>query len=195
VSAAGPRRSPSLRDLVVIRLGVAVNLVIGQVAAALLLPVYLDTIGTVLVAALVGPRAAIVAGLTSQVLNAVLSGNFTWLPFGAVQIVIALYAAAAARLGAFRRLRAAIPAGLGLGLVAASTSAPISYFLFGGVTAGGVTAVTTVLRALGAPLPVAVAAASYATDLLDKTLVFALVAVVLRSLPRQMAVRFPMVAR
>ncbi|MEK7667214.1 MAG: ECF transporter S component, partial [Gemmatimonadota bacterium] len=48
----------SLRDLVVIRLGVAVNLVIGQVAAVLLLPVFLDTIGTVLVAALVGPRAA-----------------------------------------------------------------------------------------------------------------------------------------
>ena len=72
----------------------ALNLVVGQVAAALLLPVYLDTIGTILVAALVGPRAAIVAGLTSQVLNAVLSGNFTWLPFGVVQIVIAVYAAA-----------------------------------------------------------------------------------------------------
>jgi energy-coupling factor transport system substrate-specific component len=195
VSPVGPRRSLTLRDLVVIRLGVAVNLVVGQVAAALLLPVFLDTIGTVLVAALVGPRAAIVAGLTSQVLNAVLSGNFTWLPFGVVQIVIALYAALAARLGAFRRLATAVPAGLGLGIVAASTSAPISYFLFGGVTAGGVTVVTTVLRALGAPLPVAVAAASYATDLLDKTLVFALVAVVLRSLPRQMAVRFPMVGR
>ena len=185
----------TLRDLVVIRLGVAVNLVIGQVAAALLLPVYLDTIGTVLVAALVGWRAAIVAGLTSQVLNAVLSGNFTWLPFGAVQIVIALYAALAARAGAFRRLATAVPAGLLLGVLAASTSAPISYFLFGGVTAGGVTAVTTVLRALGAPLGVAVAAASYGTDLLDKSLVFALVAVVLRSLPRQMAVRFPMLAR
>lgn len=188
-------RPVTLRDLVVIRLGVAVNLVIGQVAAALLLPVFLDTIGTVLVAALVGPRAAIVAGLTSQVLNAVLSGNFTWLPFGLVQIVIALYAALAARLGAFRRLSTAIPAGLGLGLVAASASAPISYFLFGGVTAGGVTAVTTVIRALGAPLPVAVVAASYSTDLLDKSLVFALVAVVLRSLPHQMAVRFPMLAR
>jgi energy-coupling factor transport system substrate-specific component len=185
----------TLRDLVVIRLGVAVNLVVGQVAAALLLPVYLDTIGTVLVAALVGPRAAIVAGLTAQILNAVLSGNFTWLPFGVVQVVIALYAALAARLGAFRRLPTAVAAGFGLGIVSASTSAPISYFLFGGATAGGVTAVTTVLRALGAPLPVAVAAASYFTDLLDKCLVFALVAVVLRALPRQMAVRFPMLAR
>ena len=185
----------TLRDLVVIRLGVAVNLVIGQVVAALMLPVYLDTIGTVLVAALVGPRAAIVAGVTSQVLNAVLSGNFTWLPFAAVQIVIALYAALAARMGAFRRMATAVPAGFLLGIVAASTSAPISYFLFGGATAGGVTAVTAVLRWLGTPLPVAVAAASYATDLLDKSLVFALVAVVLRSLPRQMAVRFPMAAR
>ncbi len=185
----------SLRDLVVIRLGVAVNLVIGQVAAVLLLPVFLDTIGTVLVAALVGPRAAIAAGLTSQVLNAVLSGNFTWLPFGLVQIVIALYAAAASRLGAFRSLGWAVSAGVGLGVVAASTSAPISYFLFGGVTAGGVTLVTTVLRGLGAPLPVAVAAASYATDVLDKALVFALVAVVLRSIPSQMAVRFPALGR
>jgi len=184
----------TLRDLVVIRLGVAVNLVIGQVAAVLLLPVFLDTVGTVLVAALVGPRAAIVAGLTSQVLNAVLSGNFTWLPFGAVQIVIALYATAAARLGLFRRLGTAIPAGFGLGILAAACSAPISYFLFGGVTAGGVTAVTTALRALGAPLHVAVWAASFSTDLLDKTIVFALVAVVLRSLPRQMAARFPALA-
>jgi len=70
----------SLRELVLVRLGVAVNLVIGQIVAALLLPVYLDAVGTILVAALVGPRAAVITGLTSQVLAAVLSGNFSWLP-------------------------------------------------------------------------------------------------------------------
>ncbi len=185
----------TLRDLVLIRLGVAVNLVIGQIVAALLLPVYLDSVGTILVAALVGPRAAIAAGLVSQVLNAVISGNFSWLPFGLVQVVIALYATAAARLGAFRSYATAVPAGLGMGLVAASCSAPISYFLFGGVTAGGVTVVTTVVRALGAPLGVAVASASYATDLLDKTIAFVLVTLLLRSLPRTLATRFPALAR
>jgi energy-coupling factor transport system substrate-specific component len=185
----------TLRELVVVRLGVALNLVIGQVAAALLLPVYLDTVGTILVAALVGPRAAIVAGLTSQVLNAVLSGNFTWLPFGVVQIVIAVYAAAAARAGVFRRLATAVPAGFLLGLVAAGCAAPIAYYLFGGVTAGGVSLVTTVLRASGVPLQAAVFLSSFSTDVLDKSLVFALITVVLRSLPRQMAVRFPMLAR
>ena len=188
-------RPTSLRDLVLIRLGVAVNLVIGQIVAALLLPIYLDSVGTILVAALVGPRAAITAGLVSQVLNAVISGNFSWLPFALVQVVIALYAAAAARLGLFRRFATAVPAGIGMGLLAASCSAPISYFLFGGVTAGGVTVVTTVLRAIGAPLGVAVASASFATDLLDKAIACALVSVVLRSLPRTLAARFPALAR
>ena len=185
----------TLRDLVVIRLGVAVNLVIGQIVAALLLPVFLDAVGTILVAALVGPRAAIVAGLTSQVLAAVLSGNFAWLPFAVVQVVIALYAWGAARLGVFRRLSTALPAGLLLGALAGGTAAPIAYFVFGGATAGGVTLVTTVLRALGLPLAVAVGTASIATDLLDKTIAFGLVCVVLRSLPRHLAARFPALVR
>ena len=185
----------TLRDLVVVRLGVAVNLVIGQIVAALLLPVFLDSVGTILVAALVGPRAAIAAGLVSQVLAAVISGNFAWLPFAVVQIVIALYAAAAARLGLFRRFWTAVLAGVGLGLVAASCSAPIAYFLFGGVTAGGVVVVTTVLRVLGAPLGVAVASASFATDILDKAIACGLVCVILRGLPRTLAARFPALAR
>lgn len=185
----------TLRELVLVRLGVAVNLVIGQVAAVLLLPLFLDAVGTILVAALVGARAAIVAGLVSQLLSAVISGNFSWLPFAIVQVVIALYAAAAARLGAFRRLGTAVPAGVGLGLVAASVSFPISYLVFGGVTAGGVTAVTTVLRALGAPLPVAVAAASYGADLLDKAISFALICVIIRTLPGHLAARSPALAR
>ncbi len=181
----------SLRDLVLVRLGVAVNLVIGQIVAALLLPVYLDSVGTMLVAALVGPRAAIATGLVSQVLAAVISGNFAWLPFGVVQIVIALYAWAAARLGLFRRVWTAVPAGFVLGALAATCSAPISYFVFGGVTAGGVTLMTTVLRTLGAPLGAAVAYSSFATDLLDKSIACGLVAVLLRGLPRTLAARFP----
>ena len=185
----------TLRDLVLVRLGVAVNLVIGQIVAALLLPVFLDSIGTILVAALVGPRAAIAAGLVSQVLAAVISGNFAWLPFAVVQVVIALYAWGAARLGAFRHFGTAVVAGLGLGVVSASCSAPIAYFMFGGVTAGGVVVVTAVLRLLGAPLGIAVVSASFATDILDKAIACGLVFVILRGLPQTLAARFPVLAR
>lgn len=185
----------SLRDLVVVRLGVAVNLVIGQIVAALLLPVFLDAVGTILVAALVGPRAAIIAGLTSQVLAAVLSGNFAWLPFGIVQVVVAVYAAAAARVGVFRSYYSALPAGLLLGVLAGSTAAPIAYYVFGGATSGGVTFMTTALRAIGVPLKAAVFTSSLGTDLLDKTIAFGLVCLILRSLPEHLAGRFPALAR
>jgi energy-coupling factor transport system substrate-specific component len=184
----------NLRDLVLIRLGVAVNLVIGQIVAALLLPVYLDSLGTMLVAALVGPRAAILTGLTAQVLAAVLSGNFIWLPFGLVQIVIAIYVSGAARVGALRRLSTALPAGLLLGFLAASVSAPIAFYVFGGATAGGVTAITTVLRAVGVPLHLAVYLSSYSTDLVDKTLSLALLCLILRNVPSHLAARFPVLA-
>jgi energy-coupling factor transport system substrate-specific component len=181
----------TLRDLVVVRLGVIVNLVIGQLVAALLLPLFLDAVGTILVAALVGPVAAIVTGLTSQVLAAVLSGNFTWLPFGVIQVLIAVYAWLAARAGVFRRVWTAAPAGLVLGFLAGMTAAPIALKLFGGATAGGVTAVTATLRAVGLPLDVAVRISSVSTDLLDKTVAFVMVALILRALPEHMAARFP----
>lgn len=185
----------NLRDLVLVRLGVVVNLVIGQIVAALLLPLFLDAVGTILVAALVGPRAAIAVGLVSQVLNAVLSGNFAWLPFGIIQIIIAVYAWGAARAGLFRSPWRAAPAGLLLGLLAGATAAPIAYLMFGGATAGGVTAVTTLLRASGVPLKAAVYVSSLSTDLLDKTVAFVMVALILRALPVRLAARFPALRR
>jgi len=178
-----------------VRLGVAVNLVIGQVVAALLLPVYLDAVGTMLVAALVGPRAAIAAGITSQVLAAVLSGNFSWLPFGVVQIEIALFAWLASRAGVFKHIGLALPAGALLGLLAGASAAPIAYYIFGGATAGGVTAVTTVLRFLGVPLRAAVFVSSMSTDLVDKTISFGLIFLILRTLPKHLAARFPALVR
>ena len=48
-----------------------------------------------------------------------------------------------------------------------------------------------VISALG----VAVASASYATDLLDKAIACGLVCVILRGLPRTLAARFPALAR
>lgn len=185
----------SLRDLVLVRLGVAINLVIGQVVAALLLPVFLDTLGTMLVAVLAGPVPAVAAGLTSQVLAAVVSGNFTWLPFAVVQLVIAFYTYAVARLGVFRRWWTALAAGALLGAIAGLTAAPIAYRLFGGVTSGGVSVITTVLRVLGVPLPVAVAVSSVGTDVLDKTITAGLVFLILSHLPRRLATRFPRLAR
>jgi energy-coupling factor transport system substrate-specific component len=183
------RLSPRL--LALIPLAVRINLALGKIASATSLPVYLDTVGTVLVAALVGPAAAVITGLLSQTTFTILDGKLMWMAFLPVQLVVALYAGWTARLGIFALPWRAAAGGFGLGLLAATLSWPISYLLFGGVTATGVTAITTLLTAIGVPLEWAVYGASLGTDLLDKSMTFLLVYMVLLSLPRRMAAGFP----
>lgn len=187
-----PVSSP--RVLALIPVAVALNLATGLVVAELSLPVYLDTIGTVLAAAIAGPMAGVVTGLVSQVLTSLL-GGYMWLAFTPIQVIIALLAGFIAARGGFRSPPLAVGWGALVGLVAGAVSSVISYFVFGGVTAGGVTAVTTLLRSLGLSLPQSIVAASIGTDLLDKSIVFLLVALVLAALPRRILGRYPWAAR
>lgn len=159
------------------------------------MPLFLDAVGTVLVAVLVGVVPALLTGVVSQVVFTVVSGNATWLAFLPVQLAIGAFAAFAATRGLFRSTGHTALAGLLLGLLAATLSWPISYLLFGGVTAGGVTLVTTALAGLGVPLKWAVYGASLSNDVLDKTVTFLLVRTALVSLPVRVAARFPAVQR
>jgi energy-coupling factor transport system substrate-specific component len=185
----------SSRLLALIPLAVGINLALGKVASATSLPVFLDTVGTVLVAALVGPGAALVTGVVSQTAFTILDGKLMWMAFLPVQLGVALYAGLAARYRMFASPFRAVLSGLGLGVIAATLSWPISLLLFGGVTASGVTLVTTALTAVGVPLEWAVYGASLSNDLLDKAVTFFLVYVVLEALPNRMAARFPVADR
>jgi len=184
----------SPRLLALIPSAVAINLAMGFLVNQLGLPLYVDTIGTVLASALAGPATGIITGLVSQFVRSLYEG-FIWFPFALVQAVIALLAAVAARQRGFRSLPISIAWGAVVGLGAGAVSAVISYVVFRGVTATGVTAVTTLLTGAGLSRPAAVTAASIATDLADKMLVLALAGVALRSLPGRVAARYPWAAR
>lgn len=183
------------RTLALIPLAVGVNLAMGQFAAVLHLPIFLDTVGTVVVGGLAGPWVAVLTGVVSQVATTVVSGNATWLGFLPVQVAVALYAGYAARYGLFATAWTSIAAGLGLGIIAALMSWPIAYLLFGGVTGSGVTVVTALLTMLGMPLTWSVFVASFASDVVDKMVTFLIVHAVLVTLPRRIAASFPDASR
>ena len=92
----------STRTLVLIPVAIAINIVVGQLVMLLKLPIYMDSIGTVLVGALAGPWAGALTGAL---------GNIIWgltlyplaLPFFYVAAVIGAMAGIAAKLGAFDR--------------------------------------------------------------------------------------------
>ena len=184
------RRPLSTLALALIPRAVALNLALGAVVNALKLPVYLDSVGTILVAVLAGPWAGIVTGIVSNsVLGLLVSpALFAFIP---VAIVIGWLAGVAGKVGAFRSLGGAIAAGLVIGVAAALLSAVIVIALMGGLTASGTGFLTIAIRAvLGVSVESAAKIAAVATDVLDKPLSCVLVYLVLERLPRRLSARF-----
>jgi energy-coupling factor transport system substrate-specific component len=179
------------RLLALLPAAIAINLVIGGLVNAMGVPLYLDSIGTILATVLAGPAVGILAGVIGQVLFGLING-YQWIPFGLIQVVIAVLAGVAASQAGFRSVGRSLAWGVLTGVVAGALSSIISYVLFKGVTA---TAVVTILRQLGLSLPVAVTASSLALDLADKAVAFLVVGSLVRSLPNRMVGRFPRAAR
>jgi energy-coupling factor transport system substrate-specific component len=184
----------SPRLFALIPAAVAINLVIGRIVAELALPVYLDTLGTMLVAVLAGLPGGLLVGTVSQLLSGMLSG-YLWLAFTPIQWLIALLAAIAAWRGGFAGTWRSAAWGAACGALCGAASAVISYVLFRGVTAGGVTVISALFRSLGFSLEASVTAASVGTDVVDKTIAFVVVGMLLRALPRRVLGRFPLAAR
>ncbi len=184
----------SPRLFALIPAAVAINLVIGRVVAELALPVYLDTLGTMLVAVLAGLSGGLVVGTISQLLSGMLSG-YQWLAFTPIQWLIAVLVALTAARGGFAGPWRSAAWGAACGLACGALSAVIAFVLFRGVTAGGVSAIGALLRAMGLSLEAAVTIASLATDVVDKTIAFVVVGMLLRALPRRVLGRFPLAAR
>lgn len=95
------------RTLILMPIAIALNIILGQtVAAALKVPIYLDSIGTILVGVLAGPLAGAATGFLANVLWAyVIPPPFQYPPaaaFAIVAAVIGLLAGVAGGLGMLR---------------------------------------------------------------------------------------------
>ncbi|MBN9610913.1 MAG: histidine kinase [Actinobacteria bacterium 69-20] len=173
-----------------IPVAIALNIVVGQIVSVIGLPVYLDSIGTVLVSVLAGPAAGVVTGILTNVIWGLTLSPIA-LPFAVVQVVIGIFAGTAARWGMFRRVYTAPLAGLVTGVVAAMVSAPIAAFVFGGATGGGAGAIVGAFQAMGQSLLGATTLQGLLSDPVDKAITFTVVALLLIALPARFLQRFP----
>ena len=169
---------------------IALNLTVGQVAATLKIPVYLDSLGTILLAVLSGPVSAIVAGALSNLLAAAI-GNPPMIFFIPVVAVIGAFTGIVARIGWFRRLPTVVLGGILQGIPSAALSALISAAVFGGVTMGGSDFIVLFFRSKGFSLYQSTLFQSFIMDPLDKLLTYLIVFALVRSLPSRILQRFP----
>lgn len=168
------------------------NILGGTIALLLRLPVYLDSIGTVLAAALFGPVAGLVPGLISGLISGITSDvyAFYYIP---VQLVIGLFAglvfyrlrpakaAGSRREGlSFRSMgRKLFPAALAISLPGTVVSSTITALVFGGITSSGSTVLVQLFHSLGMNLTLSVCVVQALTDFADRIIVLAAVLVLL----------------
>jgi energy-coupling factor transport system substrate-specific component len=184
------RKEFNTTTLVLIPVAIAINFAVNWLVLQLGLPLYLDSIGTILVGALVGPWAGAVTG----VLGVVAITLFSWPPavaWAGVAAIIGAMAAGFARAGWFKEWWQAAVAGLITGLVAAFLSAPIAAYVFGGVTGqSGVDALVATFRAAGLDALGANLGQGVVSDPIDKLISFLIVWAILLGLPERLKARF-----
>ncbi len=170
--------------------GTALNLVVGQITAALKIPIYLDSLGTILVAVLAGPWQAAVTGSLANLLAAAF-GNAAMPFFIPVVCVIAFWTGWVARWGWFRRWPLTILGGLLQGVIAAVVSAPIAAYVFGGTMLAGTDLLVILYRSLGNDILRSTLLQGLTSDPVDKVLSYLLVVALLSRLPARLLSRFP----
>ncbi len=125
---------PTTLVVALVPLAVAVNVVASWAAASLALPVYLDTIGTFIVAALLGPWWGALTGVLTNVVGAVPNGASNML-FAPVNIAAALTWGYGIRsLGLGRNAPLLFLLSAFVGVVTGLLATPIVLFVFGGAT-------------------------------------------------------------
>ncbi len=165
--------SRTLPYIALIAGALVINIGVGQLVHLVpTLPLFLDTIGTVLVGALLGPLAGAAVGATSNILWGLLLGNSEAIPYAIVAAFIGWAAGFAMTHGAFEKWWKAVGAGFLTGVGAAMLSAPITAYIFGGATGSGSDYINAYLAATGSNLLQAATIQGMVTITIDQMITF-----------------------
>lgn len=169
---------------VLVPIGIGINVVGGVLVNVLRLPLFLDVIGTILVAVLAGPWVGALTGaLTNTVLGLVSRPSL--IPFALVNLAIGLVAGYMARGGWFKTYWKVAVTGIAIMLTAIFTSAPISAFLFGGVTGSGVDVLRAYFIATGSSILEATLQESFVFEPIDKLASVFIAFFIARNIPQR----------
>ncbi|HDN2512393.1 MULTISPECIES: ECF transporter S component [Providencia] len=184
----------SSRTLTLIVFSIAINMVVGQLSSMLKLPIFLDSIGTLICALLAGPWAALTSGLLTNLLWGLLSGPIA-AAFAPVAMMIGLSAGLLARAGGFRTLPRVILSGVAITFALMIVAVPIRTYLFGGTTGSGADFFVAYFHAVGDNLLESVAITVLGANIADK-IISALVAwLLVRQLPERVQRNYPNMAK
>ncbi|EMA3639694.1 ECF transporter S component [Providencia stuartii] len=184
----------SSRTLALIVFSIAINMLVGQISSSIKLPIFLDSIGTIICALLAGPWIAALTGLLTNLLWGLLSGPIA-AAFAPVAMMIGLSAGLLAHAGFFRTLPRVIFSGIVITLALMLVAVPIRTYLFAGTTGSGADFFVAYFHAVGENLLESVAITVLGANIADKIVSVLIAWLLVRRLPLRAQQNFPNMAR
>lgn len=171
----------SVRKMCVVALAIVLNVIGGQIALMLHLPIYLDSMGTIMIAMLCGP----VYGMLPPLLYGLVMGftlDIYSLYFMPVGLMLGLMTGLVSKYFSLKKWRM-IPGAMLITIPGTIVSAVITAVLFGGITSSGSTVIVQVLNKAGLGLTASVFIVQILTDYLDRLLSLVVVSYLLHVIP------------
>lgn len=172
-----------------IPIGIAINVVGGQLAILLKLPLFLDSIGTFVVGALCGGIPGALVGLGCGLINAI--SLPTLLPYTIISVLFGALASFLAKKNMFSSFWKAIINGIVVAVISTCIAVPITATIYGGFVGTGASVIVTTLMAAGWDVMPATFVSELSTEMMDKLVCLIIIFFVLKSMPARFVVKLP----
>lgn len=167
---------------------IAMNIVLGKVTSFLGIPLYMDTLGTVLSAALFGPVPGIIVGFLTNFISGLMT-NLSGIAFALVNMAIGLVVGLVAKKRGLSLLSAVLT-GLALSIICPAIGTPIGIFVYGGLQGNVFDVLVTGLVQSGQSLFAASFVSKVTSNFIDKMGTMIIAYFMIKAMPAQFLANF-----
>jgi energy-coupling factor transport system substrate-specific component len=176
------KRIPLTYVVALVPVAAALNIVGGYINSVLNLPIFLDMIGTAVVAIVLGPWWGALVGAITNIVSSFISGPIG-LPFAACNVVGALVWGYAHQWGWMRKQWSFFLVNILTAFFVSLTAVPIYVFIFGGATGHFADLMTAAFVGMGQNLIVSVFSSNIIVSLADKIIAGYVALAIIEALP------------
>lgn len=178
-------RIPLTYVVALVPVAAALNIVGGLINTALKLPIFLDMIGTAVVAIVLGPWWGALVGVITNVVSSFISGPIN-LPFAACNVIGALVWGYGVRWGWGKKYWSYFLLNMLVAFFVSLVAVPIYVFVFGGATGHFADLMTATFVAMGQNLITSVFSSNILVSLADKIISGFVALAIIEALPENL---------
>lgn len=179
------KRLPLTYVVAIVPVAAALNIVGGYINSALKLPTFLDMIGTMVTAVVLGPWWGALVGAITNIVSSFISGPIS-LPFAVVNVAGGLVWGYAHMAGWMKKSWSFFLVNVLVAFVSTLFATPIYVFIFGGATGHFSDVMTAAFVAMGQNLIVSVFQSNILVSLADKIIAGGVGLAIIEALPASM---------